>query len=50
MPINGTVGLVVSENAMKKASQSALVSALDNANESAKKMDIKNGKKRKGAK
>lgn len=50
MPINGVVGVIVAENAMKKGSESALTSALSNANEEAKKMDLKNGKKRKGVK
>jgi len=45
MPINGVINLVVSENAVKKGSVSALMNVMNNSNEEAKKQDIKNGKK-----
>lgn len=44
---SGTSRLVQSQNAMKSNSQSALVSALQNANEVAKKMDKKDSSKAK---
>ena len=43
--MSGTNRLIQSENAMKKASISSLNSALDNANENAKKLDISKKKK-----
>lgn len=50
MAINGTVSLVLAENTKKNRSQSALNSALMNANEEVIKMDVKNGKKAKKTK
>lgn len=45
MPVNGTINVIAAENAMKKGSTSALMDAMTDANEEAKKADIKNGKK-----
>ena len=47
---SGTNRMLQSENAMKKATNSALTASLMNANEEGKKMDIKNGKKAKDSK
>ena len=45
--MSGTNRLIQSENAMKKASISSLNSALDNANENAKKLDKKKKEEKK---
>lgn len=47
MPINGTVGTVLSDMEGKKKPQSAIVSALSNVAEEAKKSDPKDTKKKK---
>lgn len=45
--MSGTNKLVLSESVLKNESKSVLDSALENANEVAKKKDIKDGKKAK---
>ncbi len=45
MPLNGTISAIVSKNALEKGSQSSLMNAMTNANEEAKKSDLKSGKK-----
>lgn len=45
--MSGTNKLILSENAIKKAGESALTKSLMNANEEAKRSDVKDGKKAK---
>lgn len=47
MPINGTVGLVLSDGEKNKKSVSEIMKSLADANNSAKKLDPKNAKKAK---